>query len=116
MSKLGIIFLFLGVFAFAEGKAHRPDAPSLQNLDLPDLKSAEICLATTQDSSAEKMYWLLTCLDSKRKYLQREKRIASERPVGEDETSYGDLEITVEMQNRGFRLVSTQEGLFFTRK
>ena len=45
-----------------------------------------------------------------------QKKPAKKKPAADDETTYSDLEITVEMQNRGFRLASTQDGLFFTKK
>lgn len=109
----------IGLFG---NQAHAADAKkmsephTLQKVEMPDIKTAEVCLATTQDANGDRMDWILTCLDKTRKFLFREKRIASEKPAGEDEMTYGDLEITVEMQNRGFRLASTQDGLFFTRK
>ncbi len=116
MKNLLLILSFLaGLTCYAE-KGKVSEAHGLQKLDLPDLKTAEVCLATTQDSNGDRMDWLLTCLDSKRRFLLREKRIATEKPAGEDEMTYGDLELTVEMQGRGFRLASTQDGLFFTRK
>src|SRR5262249_34423068 len=86
------------------------------NIELPDLKAAEVCLITTVDSTSNRIDWVMTCLDSKRKPIVKEKRIASEKPPGEDEVTYSDLELTVEMQNRGFRLASTQDGLFFTKR
>jgi len=110
-----LIFAIFSFIAVAEGKKSSSDANRIQKMEIPDLKNAAVCLAITQDAS-DHMDWLLTCLDSKRKYLMREKRVATEKTVGEDEVTFGDLEMTVEMQNRGFHLVSTQDGLFFTRK
>lgn len=107
------IFALASLIAVAEGKKSG-EAHGLQKIDIPDLKTAEVCLAITQEAG-DHMDWLLTCLDSKRKYLIREKRIAAEKTAGDDELTFGDLEITVEMKNRGFRLVSTQDGLFFTK-
>lgn len=109
-----IIFAIASVIAVAEAKKSS-DPHMIQKVEIPDLKGAEVCLAITQDA-ADHMEWLLTCLDSKRKYLLREKRVATEKTAGEDEITFGDLEMTVEMQNRGFRLVSTQDGLLFTKK
>lgn len=110
-----IVFAIASIIAVAEGKKSSSSGPALQKTEFPDLKGAEVCLAITQDAN-EHMDWMLTCLDSKRRYLMRERKVASEKTVGEDEITFGDLEMTVEMQNRGFRLVSTQDGLFFTRK
>lgn len=110
-----LLCMWIGFAGWAEGKK-MSDSHGLQKLDIPDIKSAEVCLATTQDENGDRMDWLLTCLDAKRHFLLREKKIAVEKPAGEDEMTYGDLELTVEMQNRGFHLASTQDGLFFTRK
>lgn len=95
--------------------AKKSEPHLIANVDIPDLKGAVVCLATTKESSEDRLEWTLTCLDKSRKFLVRERRIATEKPAGEDEMTYGDLEITVELQNRGFRLVSTQDGLFFTK-
>jgi hypothetical protein len=114
-SILLVLFVFLGFSAMAAEKARASEAHGLLSVEIPDLKGSEVCLATTQEAGA-KMNWILTCLDSKRKYLMRERKVASEKTAAEDEMTYGDLEITVEMQNRGFRLASTQDGLFFTKK
>jgi len=109
------VFALASLIAVAEGKKSSSSEPrGLQKIEIPDLKSAEVCLAITQEAG-DHMDWLLTCLDSKRKYLTREKRIASEKTPGDDEMTFGDLEVTVEMKNRGFRLVSMQDGLFFTK-
>jgi hypothetical protein len=109
-----MVFAVASVMAVAESKKSS-DSHTIQKVDIPDLKGAEVCLAITQDAN-DHMDWLLTCLDGKRRYLVHEKRVATEKSVGDDEITFGDLEMTVEMQNRGFRLVSTQDGLFFTRK
>jgi hypothetical protein len=108
-----IVFVIASAIAAAEGK--KSSGPALMKTEFPDLKNAEVCLAITQDAN-DHMDWLLTCLSKQRQYLVRDKHVATEKNVGEDEITFGDLEMTVEMQNRGFRLVSTQDGLFFTRK
>ena len=110
------VFALASIIAVAEGKkSSSSETRGLQKIEIPDLKSAEVCLAITQEAG-DHMDWLLTCLDKTRRYIVREKKVATEKAVAEDEITFGDLEMTVEMQNRGFRLVSTQDGLFFTRK
>jgi hypothetical protein len=115
-STILFVLFSISTFCFAETKSTKSSPHSIQNFDIPDIKLAEVCLLSTRDAYEDQMDWIITCMDKTRKFVVKEKRIGGEKVAGEDELTFGDMEVTVEMQNRGFRLVSTQDGLFFTRK